>query len=101
MENNIQNNQTTEQKPEDSSFLNEEPKKPEESGKKAKKEKKQRRPAKVVMKTWSKGIAKETSRISWEKKAQVIKDFVVILVVSCILAALFFGIDMIIISIRK
>jgi len=69
--------------------------------KKGKKEKKPRRPAKVVLKTWSKGLSKETSRIAWEKKSQVVKDFVVIVVIACILAALFLAIDMIIISIRK
>jgi len=94
MENKIENIST-----QDATAKAEESKKAE--NKKDKKEKKPRRPAKVVLKTWSKGLSKETSRIAWEKKSQVVKDFVVIVVIACILAALFLAIDMIIISIRK
>lgn len=60
-----------------------------------------KRPAKLVLKTWSKGLSKETSRITWERKTEVVKDFVTIVVISVILAALFFVVDLIIISLPK
>lgn len=66
-----------------------------------KKEKKQRRPFKVVMKTWSKGLAKEASRIAWEKKHDVLKDFITILVICVILGAIFFGIDAIVVALQN
>ena len=59
------------------------------------------RSAKLVLQTWSKGLGKEANRITWEKKNQVLKDFVTIVVVCAILAIVFFAIDMIIITIRK
>lgn len=84
------NNSTTAVKPA-------EPKK----DKKDKKEKKVRRPAKVVLKTWSKGLKKEAGRIAWEKKHDVLKDFVTIVVLCLFFAVIFFAIDMIIVSIPK
>jgi len=69
--------------------------------KKDKKEKKQRRPFKVVMKTWSKGLAKEASRISWEKKHDVLKDFITVVILCVILGAIFFGIDAIIVTLQN
>jgi len=68
---------------------------------KEKKEKKPRRPFKVVMKTWSKGLGKEASRVTWEKKSNVAKDFITIIVIAVILALVFFAIDLIILSARK
>lgn len=59
------------------------------------------RPTRVVVRTWSKGLRKEAGRITWEKKEQVIKDFVIIFVVCVILAIVFFALDMILITIRK
>lgn len=59
------------------------------------------RSAKLVLQTWSKGLSKEASRITWEKKRDVLKDFITIVVVCVILAIIFFALDMIIITIRK
>ena len=57
-----------------------------------------RRPAKLVLKTWSKGLSKEASRITWEKKRDVAKDFVTIVVIGVILGLVFLAIDLILIS---
>ena len=59
-----------------------------------------RRPAKVVLKTWSKGLGKEARRVTWEKKRDVAKDFVTIVVIGVILALIFLAIDLILISIK-
>lgn len=59
-----------------------------------------KRPAGLVMKTWSKGLNKETNRVAWYKRGGVLKDFVTILLVCVFLGIIFFAIDMIIIAIR-
>ncbi len=59
-----------------------------------------KRPFGLVMKTWSKGLGKETSRITWHKGKDILKDFVTVILVCAFLAIIFFAIDMIIISIH-
>lgn len=59
-----------------------------------------KRPFGLVMKTWSKGLGKETGRITWHNKKGALKDFVTIILVCAFLGLIFFAIDMIIISIR-
>lgn len=53
------------------------------------------------LKIWSKGIAKESRRIIWEKKWDIIKNFVTIVVITIILASIFFGIDILLLTIKK
>lgn len=67
---------------------------------KTKKEKKPRRKFKTVMRVWSKGLSKEAGRVTWEKKRDVLKDFITIVVVCVFLAVVFFAIDMIVITIK-
>ncbi|MBQ0045798.1 MAG: preprotein translocase subunit SecE [Mycoplasma sp.] len=59
-----------------------------------------KRPFGLVMKTWSKGLNKETGRVAWYKKNEGIKDFVTIILVCVFLGVIFFAIDMIIVAIR-
>ena len=67
---------------------------------KEKKEKKPRRKFKTVMRVWSKGLSKEASRVTWENKRDVLKDFITIVIVCVFLAVVFFAIDMIVITIK-
>lgn len=59
-----------------------------------------KRPFGLVVRTWSKGLGKESTRITWHSKRGLLKDFITILLVCVFLALIFFAIDMIIISIR-
>lgn len=53
------------------------------------------------LKIWSKGTVKEFKRIIWEKKRDIIKDFVTIIVIMIFLASIFFGLDILILTIKK
>lgn len=59
-----------------------------------------KRPFGLVMKTWSKGLGKESGRITWHNKRDGLKDFITIVLVCVFLGVIFFAIDMIIIAIR-
>ena len=54
----------------------------------------------VTMKAWSKGLGKEARRVTWYGKRDIIKDFITVIIVCVFLALIFFGIDMIIVSVR-
>ena len=60
-----------------------------------------KRPFGLVIKTWSKGLSKETGRITWYKKREVAKDFVTIILVCVFLGVIFFAIDMIVIALQS
>ena len=53
------------------------------------------------LKIWSKGITKESKRIIWEKKKDIIKDFITIVIIVIILAFIFFGLDILLLTIKK
>lgn len=57
------------------------------------------RPFGLVMRTWAKGLGKETGRVAWYKRREILKDFITVVIVCAILAIIFFAIDMIIITI--
>ncbi|XQP55200.1 MAG: preprotein translocase subunit SecE [Mycoplasmoidaceae bacterium] len=59
-----------------------------------------KRPFGLVMRTWSKGLGKESGRITWHNKRGALKDFITIILVCVFLGLIFFAIDMIIISIH-
>ena len=65
-----------------------------------KKEKKAKDPFSLIMKRWFFGLKKEFSRMSFPTKLEMLKDFITIVIVCTIFASLFFGIDMIVISIQ-
>ena len=73
----------------------------QEENKKNPKEKKKKDPFSLVMKRWFFGLKKEFGRMDFPTKWQILKDFITIIIVCAILASLFFGIDMIVISIQK
>lgn len=64
------------------------------------KEKKKREPASLVLKRWFFGLKKEFGRMTFPTSLQILKDFITVIVVCAILASLFFGIDMIVITIK-
>ena len=53
------------------------------------------------LKIWSKGITKESKRIIWEKKRDIIKDFITIVIIVIFFAFIFFGLDILLLTIKK
>lgn len=68
--------------------------------KKTLKNEKKKDPASLVLKRWFFGLKKEFSRMTFPTGLQILRDFITVIVVCVILASLFFGIDMIVITIK-